>query len=156
MDLKEAAMFAYVGGHTRYDRDGRGDGIDVYRVDSSSGTSTHVQHVTGEENHPCSRCIPTTACYIRCMVGSPMSVNCIDRTSGYLRLLNRQRGGGTIRSMRRWTRPPLSGCAEFSSGNVAVPPLAEDGALQPVSEVFDLPASQVQIRRSRVRRIRTQ
>ena len=43
-------MFAYVGGYTTKDRDGRGDGIHVYRVDASSGAWTHVQHVAGEDN----------------------------------------------------------------------------------------------------------
>ena len=43
-------MFAYVGGYTTKDRDGRGDGIHVYHVDASTGAWTHVQHVAGEEN----------------------------------------------------------------------------------------------------------
>ena len=42
-------MFAYVGGYTTKDRDGRGDGIHVYRVGADAAW-THVQHVAGEEN----------------------------------------------------------------------------------------------------------
>ena len=43
-------MFAYVGGYTTADRDGRGDGIHVYRIDAQSGAWTHVQHVDGLAN----------------------------------------------------------------------------------------------------------
>ena len=42
-------MFAYVGGYTTRDRDGRGDGIHVYRV-GADAVWTHVQHVVGEDN----------------------------------------------------------------------------------------------------------
>ena len=43
-------MFAYVGGYTTADRDGRGDGINVFRVDPASGAWTHIQRVGGLEN----------------------------------------------------------------------------------------------------------
>jgi 6-phosphogluconolactonase len=42
-------MFAYVGGYTTRDRDGRGDGIHVYAV-GADAVWTHVQHVVGEDN----------------------------------------------------------------------------------------------------------
>ena len=38
-------MFAYVGGYTSKDRNGRGDGINVYRVDEVSGAWTHAQRL---------------------------------------------------------------------------------------------------------------
>jgi hypothetical protein len=43
-------MFAYVGGYTTPDRDGRGDGIHVFRIDAVSGRWQHIQHVGGLEN----------------------------------------------------------------------------------------------------------
>jgi 6-phosphogluconolactonase (cycloisomerase 2 family) len=43
------AMFAYVGGYTTPDRDGRGNGINVYRI-APTGAWTHVQHIGGLEN----------------------------------------------------------------------------------------------------------
>ncbi|HEY7868754.1 MAG TPA: beta-propeller fold lactonase family protein, partial [Methylomirabilota bacterium] len=38
-------MFAYVGGYTSTDRNGRGDGINVYRIDEASGAWSHVQRL---------------------------------------------------------------------------------------------------------------
>jgi 6-phosphogluconolactonase (cycloisomerase 2 family) len=36
-------MRAYVGGYTTKERSGRGEGINVYRIDEASGAWTHVQ-----------------------------------------------------------------------------------------------------------------
>jgi 6-phosphogluconolactonase len=38
-------MLAYVGGYTSKDRNGRGNGINVYRVDEVSGAWAHVQRL---------------------------------------------------------------------------------------------------------------
>jgi 6-phosphogluconolactonase len=134
-------MFAYVGGYTTNDRDGRGDGIHVYRVDTSSGAWTHVQHVAGEENpslftlHPDNRVLYSVHGGL-----THVSAFEIDRATGHLRLLNRQPCGGinpvdaALDATNRFLVVP-----NYSSGNVAVLPLAEDGALQPVSQVFELP-----------------
>ena len=60
--------------------------------------------------------------------------------SGHLTLLNRQPCGGTnpvdaaLDASERFLV-----VANYSSGNVAVLPLADDGGLQPVSQVFELP-----------------
>ena len=43
-------MFAYVGGYTTQDRNGRGNGINVYRIDEVNGAWSHIQHVGGLEN----------------------------------------------------------------------------------------------------------
>ena len=43
-------MFAYVGSFTTQDRDGRGDGIEVYRVDPADGGLSLVQTLGGLEN----------------------------------------------------------------------------------------------------------
>ena len=39
------AMYAYVGCYTTPDRDGRGEGIEVFEMDRESGAWTHVQRV---------------------------------------------------------------------------------------------------------------
>src|SRR5690348_9805758 len=44
------SMFAYVGGYTTPDRDGRGNGINVFQIDPVSGRWSHVQQVGGLEN----------------------------------------------------------------------------------------------------------
>jgi 6-phosphogluconolactonase len=136
-------MFAYVGGYTTNDRDGRGDGIHVYRVDTSSGAWTHVQHVAGEENPSLFTLHPDNGVLYSVHGGlTHVSAFAIDRTSGHLRLLNRQPSGGTnpvdaaLDASNRYLIVP-----NYSSGNVAVLPLAEDGSLQPVSQVFELPGT---------------
>ena len=43
-------MFAYVGSFTTQDRDGRGDGIEIYRVDPADGGLTPIQSLGGLEN----------------------------------------------------------------------------------------------------------
>jgi 6-phosphogluconolactonase len=134
-------MFAYVGGYTTQDRDGRGDGIHVYRVDAVTGAWTHVQHVPGEENP--SLFTPREDQRVLYSVhGARTHVSAfgIDPASGHLRLLNRQPSGGNnpvdaaLDATSRFLVVP-----NYSSGNVAVLPLADDGTLQPVSQVFELP-----------------
>ena len=43
-------MFAYVGSFTTPDRNGRGNGINVFAVDPASGAWSHVQTLDGLEN----------------------------------------------------------------------------------------------------------
>jgi len=134
-------MFAYVGGYTTKDRDGRGDGIHVYRVDGLSATWTHVQHVAGEENPSLFTLRPDNrVLYSVHGALTHVSAFSIDPASGHLQLLNRQEAGGNnpvdaaLDATSRFLVVP-----NYSSGNVAVLPLGSDGALQPVAQVFELP-----------------
>ena len=45
----ETSLFAYTGCYTTPDRDGRGDGINAYRI-GPDGHWTHIQHIGGLEN----------------------------------------------------------------------------------------------------------
>ncbi len=134
-------MFAYVGGYTTKDRGGRGDGIHVYRVDSASGAWTHVQHVAGEENPSLFTLRPDNR-VLYSVHGALTHVSAfgIDPATGHLQLLNRQESGGNnpvdaaLDATNRFLVVP-----NYSSGNVAVLPLGDDGTLQPVSQVFELP-----------------
>jgi 6-phosphogluconolactonase len=137
----ENRMFAYVGGYTTKDRDGRGDGIHVYRVDPATGAWTHVQHVAGEENPSLFTLRPDNrVLYSVHGALTHVSAFSINPASGHLSLLNRQPSGGTnpvdaaLDATGRFLVVP-----NYSSGNVAVLPLADDGALLPVTQVFQLP-----------------
>jgi 6-phosphogluconolactonase (cycloisomerase 2 family) len=133
-------MFAYVGGYTTKDRDGRGDGIHVYRVDTSSGAWTHVQHVASEENPSLFTLHPDRSVLYSVHGGrSHVSAFAIDRTTGHLRLLNRQDCGGNnpVDAALDATGRFLV-VANYRSGAVAVLPLGPDGALQKVSQAFEL------------------
>lgn len=48
--MKPNPLFAYVGSYTSPQRNGRGNGINVYRVDPRTGAFRHVQHLGGLEN----------------------------------------------------------------------------------------------------------
>ena len=58
--------YVYVGGYTDPDRNGRGKGIDVYRMDETTGDLTHLQTLAGVQNphflalHPNRRCLYST------------------------------------------------------------------------------------------------
>jgi 6-phosphogluconolactonase len=134
-------MFAYVGGYTSKDRDGRGDGIHVYRVDAGSSAWSHVQHVAGEENPSLFMLRPDNrVLYSVHGALTHVSAFAVDPASGHLRLLNRQPSGGNnpVDAALDGTSRSLV-VANYSSGNVAVLPLGADGALQPTSQVFELP-----------------
>lgn len=135
-------MYAYVGGYTTKDRDGRGNGIHVYRVDAGAAW-THVQHVVGEEN-PSLFTMRPDGRVLHVVHGALKYVSAfsINPASGKLLLLNRQPCNGTnpvdaaLDAASRFLV-----VANYSSGSVAVLPLAEDGALQPVSQLFELPGA---------------
>lgn len=132
-------MFAYVGGYTTRDRDGRGDGIRVYRVGEDS-LWTQVQHVTGEENPSLFTPRPDgRVLYVVHGGLTYVSAFSIDPVSGELRLLNRQpcNGNNPVDAALDASNRFLV-VANYSSGSVAVLPLDADGSLQPVSQLFEL------------------
>ena len=132
-------MFAYVGGYTTRDRDGRGDGIHVYRV-GADAVWTHVQHVTGEDN-PSLFTLRSDGRVLYVVHGGLTYVSAfsVDPASGELRLLNRQpcNGSNPVDAALDATSRFLV-VANYSSGSVAVLPLGADGSLQPVSQLFEL------------------
>lgn len=133
-------MFAYVGGYTTPDRNGRGDGINVYRVDAVSGAWTHLQHVGGLEN-------PTLFTLTRDMTRlytvhggrDLMSAFAIDRRTGHLALLNQMdcQGNNPVDSAFDSTERFLV-IANYGTGAVAVMPVNESGHLLGVSQLVPL------------------
>lgn len=133
-------MFAYVGGYTTPDRNGRGNGINVYRVDAVSGAWTHLQHIGGLEN-------PTLFTLTRDMTRlytvhggrDLMSAFAIDRMTGKLTLLNQIscQGNNPVDSAFDPTERFLV-IANYGSGAVAVMPVAANGHLLPVSQLVPL------------------
>ena len=136
-------MRAYVGGYTTADRDGRGDGIHVYRIDPASGAWTEEQHIGGLEN-PSLFTLRRDNSVLYSVHGARKLVSAfrVDPDNGRLMLLNQLDSGGVnpVDSALDPTERLLI-VPNYSSGNVAVMPLAEDGALQPVSQVFELPGT---------------
>jgi 6-phosphogluconolactonase len=133
-------MFAYVGGYTTTDRNGRGDGIRVYFVDPVSGGWTQIQTVGGLEN-PALFTLTRDGTRLYSVHGGRnlMSAFAIDRQSGLLTLLNQVDCQGTnpvdsaLDPSERFVV-----IANYGSGAVAVMPVGEDGRLQPVSQSIRL------------------
>lgn len=133
-------MFAYVGGYTTPDRDGRGNGINVYRVDEVSGGWTHLQTVGGLKN-PSLFTLNHDASRLYSVHGGRtiMSAFAVERNSGALSLINQTDCGGTnpVDSALDPTGRFLV-IANYGSGSVAVMPIAEDGGLRPVCQLVGL------------------
>ena len=134
------AMFAYVGGYTTPDRDGRGNGINVYRIDGGSGEWTHLQNIGGLENP--SLFTPNRAGTRLWSVHGGrnlISAFSIDPASRHLTLLNQMDCGGNnpVDTALDPTERHLI-VANYGTGSVAVMPIADDGRAMPISQSFTL------------------
>jgi 6-phosphogluconolactonase len=133
-------MFAYVGGYTTPDRNGRGNGINAYRVDEVSGAWSHIQNVGGLEN-PALFTLTRDSTRLYSVHGGRnlMSAFAIDKQTGKLTLLNQVecQGNNPVDSALDPTERFLV-IANYGSGAVAVMPIGDDGRLQPVSQLVPL------------------
>src|SRR4030095_2259685 len=93
--MNTSQLFAYVGSYTTAERNGRGNGINVYRVDRRSGRFTHVQHLDGLDN-PSILAINVAGTHLYSVHGDRTEATSfrIDAKSGHIALLNRQSTGG--------------------------------------------------------------
>lgn len=136
-------MFAYVGGYTTPDRGGRGNGINVFRVDKRSGGWTHIQNLGGLEN-PSLFTLNRAGTRLYSVHGGRklLSAFAIDHASGHLTLLNQIDCGGAnpVDSALDPTERFLV-VANYASGSVAVLPVGSEGELLPVSQSVVLPGS---------------
>jgi len=136
-------MRAYVGGYTTADRDGRGNGIHVFRIDRSSGAWTEEQHVDGLEN-PSLFTLRRDHSVLYSVHGARrlLSAFARDPASGRLSLLNQIDPGG-INPVDSALDPSerFLVVANYSSGNVAVIALADDGRIEKVAQIYELPGT---------------
>lgn len=134
-------MFAYVGGYTTPDRDGRGDGINVYRIDSPGGDWKHVQHVDGLANPSLFTLRDDHRALFSVHGGRDhISAFSIHPSTGHLTLLSQMpcQGNNPVdAALDHAARHLVVG--NYGSGTVAVLPLAPDGRLRPVHQVYELP-----------------
>jgi 6-phosphogluconolactonase len=136
-------MFAYVGGYTTPDRNGRGNGINVYRVDRVSGAWSHIQHV-GDLENPALFTLARDQNRLYCVHGGRnlMSAFALDKATGLLTLLNQIdcQGNNPVDSALDPTERFLV-IANYGSGAVAVMPIGNDWQLQQVSQLVQLPGT---------------
>lgn len=124
-------LFAYVGCYTTPERNGRGNGINVYRVDRRSGAFDHVQLVGGLEN-PSFIAIDETGRRLYSIHGdrSEATAFAIDPDTGRLQFVNRQSTGGfnPIHLALDAAGRNLV-VANYGSDSITVLPILKDGSL---------------------------
>jgi len=127
--------FAYVGSYTSPERNGHGNGINVYRVDPHTGAFRHVQHLGGLEN-PSFLAINTAGDRLYSVHGdrSEATSYSLDRATGRVAVLNRQPTGGFNPIHLAFdTRQRFLVVSNYGSDSVAALPVARDGSLEPYS-----------------------
>jgi 6-phosphogluconolactonase (cycloisomerase 2 family) len=136
-----SSMYAYVGSFTTAQRKARGDGIHVYRVDPATGAWTHVQHV-GDLVNPSYLALSRDQHMLYSVHGDSdfATAFALDPKTGEAKVVNRASTGGK-NGVRQAIDP--SGkfmiVANYSSGSVAVLPIAPDGSLKDQHQLVALP-----------------
>src|SRR4029077_18078868 len=87
--------FAYVRRHTTPAPQGRGNGINVYRVDRRTGAFRHVQRISQLEN-PSFLALSADGRHLYSVHGARTETKAfaVDQSTGKLTLINRQSTGG--------------------------------------------------------------
>lgn len=133
-------MDAYVGSRTTRERNARGEGISVYRVEAASGQLDRVQ-LLGDLVNPSFLALNRAGDRLYAVHGDQQEVSAfrVDAGSGSLSLLNRQSCEG--RNPVHLALDPSERHLVVSnhlSGSLAVLPVQADGALAEVSQVVAL------------------
>jgi len=135
------ARFAYTGCRTTKERGARGQGINVYGIDPSTGAWSHVQ-LLGDLINPSFLSFEREQRFLYAVHGdfSEISAFCVDRENGKLYLINQQSTGGknpvalvTDQSNRFMI------VANYATSSLAVLPLRNDGGLEPLTQLLQLP-----------------
>jgi 6-phosphogluconolactonase (cycloisomerase 2 family) len=137
---RTTALFAYVGAFTTPERKGHGGGINVYRVDPTSGAWSHEQLL--EIVNPSFLTLDRAQRFLYAVHADleEVSAYAIDKENGRITALNRQSCGGknpvhlSIDPTGRWIIT-----ANYSAGTVGVVPIEKDGTLGPRSDLVNLP-----------------
>ena len=139
---QQPPMYAYVGSYTSEERDARGNGINVYRIDPNSRDWTHIQNI--DLINPSFLALDRTH---RFLYSAHADANyttafAIDAESGQLSLLNRQSTGGTngvhleVDASNRFLV-----VSNYASGSMASLPIKSDGSLSTLSDLIKLEGS---------------
>lgn len=133
-------MYAYVGSRTTRERNARGEGLSVYRVDTASGALDRVQLV-GDVVNPSYLALSASGEHLYCVHGdlSEVSAFAVDRESGRLSFIDQRSTEG---------RNPVHLALDASGrhlvvtnhigSSIAVLPVASDGSLDPLSQLVSI------------------
>ncbi|MFT3955789.1 MAG: lactonase family protein [Piscinibacter sp.] len=133
-------MYAYVGSRTTRERNARGDGISVYRVDTGSSALERVQ-VLGDLVNPSYLALSRDGNHLYTVHGdeSEVSAFAVDRDSGRIRFVNRQSTQG--KNPVHLAFDPSGRFLVVSNhigASLAVLPVGADGSLQPLTQLVPL------------------
>jgi 3-carboxymuconate cyclase len=132
--------YAYVGSFTSAERKARGNGINVYRMNTDTGAWTHVQQV-GDLVNPSFLVLSKDQRMLYSVHGDENHATAfaVDAENGTLKLLNRADTGG--KNGVHLVLDPSGKfliVANYASGTVAVLPVAEDGSLKNQTQLVEL------------------
>lgn len=134
------SYFAYVGCRTSRERNARGDGISVFNVDATTGRWRPVQLLPGLLN-PSFLAVSRDKRFLYTVHGdsSEISAFTIDAATGRIAPLNQQstQGKNPVHLSLDPTGRFVVVCNHITS-TLAVLPVHEDGALEPVCDLFEL------------------
>ena len=137
------ALLAYVGSRTTKERNARGEGINVYRVDTATGAWTHVQLLKDLVN-PSYLAFDAKQRYLYSVHGDGDEVSAFsaDEQSGELTFLNRQSCGGKnpVHLTVDQTNSHLM-VANYATGSLATLPIDSDGRLGEITGLVQLPGT---------------
>jgi 6-phosphogluconolactonase (cycloisomerase 2 family) len=139
----QPGLYAYIGCRTTKERNARGKGLSVYRVDRATGEWTLVQLVEGLDN-PSFLALDRTNRFLYSVHGDlgDVSAHAIDPASGRLTLLNRRSTGG--RNPVHLAADPTNRqlvVANYATGTVVLLPIQADGSLGEVVDMAALPGT---------------
>jgi 6-phosphogluconolactonase (cycloisomerase 2 family) len=140
---KRSARYAYVGCRTTRERNARGEGIQVYRIESATGGWTHVQLLRDLVN-PSFLALDQSQQFLYAVHGdmSEISAFAVSPDSGEIRYINRQSTEGRnpahllVDASNRYLL-----VANYATGSVAVLPRNADGSLGAVRQLELLPGT---------------
>jgi 6-phosphogluconolactonase len=137
---RRTPMFAYVGCYTSKERNGKGEGVSVYRIDPASGQWTETQVLKGIVN-PSWLTLDRQRRFLYAAHGdgNEATAFAIERDSGRLTVLNRQatKGRNGVRlGIEASTK--FAVLANYSTGTVAVLPINADGSLGALTDLVTL------------------
>src|SRR5215831_17413877 len=131
---------AYVGCYTTKERDGHGEGINVYQIDAGTGNWTHLQMLPEVNPSFLTFDRQKRMLYSAHGDGGEATAYRVDAPSGRLAVANKQPTNGkngvslAVDATNRFLI-----LANYSSGTVSVLPINTDGSLAPLSDLYTLP-----------------
>jgi 6-phosphogluconolactonase (cycloisomerase 2 family) len=137
------AGFAYTGCRTTKERGARGQGINVYSINPSTGAWSHVQLLSDLIN-PSFLSFDREQRFLYAVHGdfSEISAFRVDRESGKLSPINRQSTGGKnpVALVPDQSNKFMI-VANYATASLAVLPLRQDGGLDPLTQLLELPGT---------------